>query len=470
MKKKPVLVVIGAASITFTPKLLRDIIHHPALGGGTLRLVDIQADNLEVMARIAKKISDTLSEPWKVESFTDRKRALPGADYVLISVDVARNETWGKDWKIPADLGVRQVTGELGGPGGLFHSLRQIPLHIEMGRDIAQLAPDATVMIESNPLNRICLAMRRHTKVKQILGLCHGVEITQAHLGRVLRPKVQENLTPGDKVPWSKVKTGALGLKAEEILATAAGTNHFTWILDLRLLENGEDLYPLLRERLKNFDPTFWPLSRKLFDVYGFFPSCGDEHIGEYLPYTWELVGMEGPGTENREAGAERLWQYLRDQAKKEGPLERYEALKGGGYEEEQTQFFFEPRSWVDTLAFPIMDSIYTNKLRRMAAVNMVNNGAIANLPADVFVECPASVDSSGCRLISIGVLPRPLAAFCRRDIDLAEMTVEAAVSGSKKVILQAMLLDPVIDSITVAEKVLDAMLKANAAYLPQFS
>jgi len=278
MKKKPVLVVIGAASITFTPKLLRDIIHHPALGGGTLRLVDIQADNLAVMARIAKKISDTLSEPWKVESFTDRKRALPGADYVLISVDVARNETWGKDWKIPADLGVRQVTGELGGPGGLFHSLRQIPLHIEMGRDIAQLAPDATVMIESNPLNRICLAMRRHTKVKQILGLCHGVEITQAHLGRVLHPKGQENLTPGDKAPWSKVKTGALGLKAEEILATAAGTNHFTWILDLRLLENGEDLYPLLRERLKNFDPTFWPLSRKLFDVYGFFPSCGDEH------------------------------------------------------------------------------------------------------------------------------------------------------------------------------------------------
>jgi alpha-galactosidase/6-phospho-beta-glucosidase family protein len=116
------------------------------------------------------------------------------------------------------------------------------------------------------------------------------------------------------------------------------------------------------------------------------------------------------------------------------------------------------------------MDSIYTNKLRRMPAVNMVNNGSITNLPADVFVECPASVDSSGCRLLSMGELPKPLAAFCRRDIDQTEMAVEAAVSGSRRVILQAMLLDPVIDSISVAEKVLDAMLKENAGYLPQFA
>lgn len=381
-----------------------------------------------------------------MEWFTDRRKALPGADHIIISVDVSRNETWGKDWKIPVDLGVRQVTGELGGPGGLFHSLRQIPIHIEMGRDIGELAPQAMVMIESNPLNRICLAVRRHTGVGAILGLCHGVEIAQYALGKVL------------------------GLRAEDMLATAAGTNHFTWILDLRRLDSGEDLYPELRKRLKDYKPDYWPLSRKMFDIYGVFPSCGDDHIGEYLPYAWELAGMEGPKTEDRETGAQRFWQYLRDQAKKAGPLERYDALKGGGHDEEQTQFFFEPRSWVDTLAFPIMDSMYTNRLRRMPAVNMVNKGAIANLPADFFVECPASVDSSGCRLLSMGTLPRPLAAFCRRDIDQAEMTVEAAVSGSKKVILQAMLLDPVIDSISVAEKVLDAMLKENAGYLPQFA
>ena len=91
-------------------------------------------------------------------------------------------------------------------------------------------------------------------------------------------------------------------------------------------------------------------------------------------------------------------------------------------------QWFFSPRSWVDTLAFPIINSMHTNTFIRMPAVNMLNCGAIANLPADIFVEGPASVDASGVRLLSIGNLPKPLAAFCRRDIDLMEMTVEVIV------------------------------------------
>jgi alpha-galactosidase len=132
--------------------------------------------------------------------------------------------------------------------------------------------------------------------------------------------------------------------------------------------------------------------------------------------------------------------------------------------------FLLAPRSWIDTLAFPIINALHTNVPKRMPAVNMLNNGAIANLPPDVFVEGPAHVDSTGCRLLSVGGLPRPLAAFCRRDIEVCEMTVEAAVSGERRLVLQAMLLDPVIDSVANAENVFDAMLKANADYLPQFS
>ncbi len=442
MKAKPVLVVIGAGSITFTPKLLRDMIHHPGLGGSTMRLVDIDADALDMMEKVAKKLNATLPVPWRIEATTDRREALSGADFVIVSVDVARNTTWESDWRIPVEHGIRQVTGELGGPGGLFHSLRQIPLHIEIGRDCAELCPQARVMVESNPLNRICLAMRRHTGCGEILGLCHGVEIVHYAVSKLI------------------------GVDVDNIESTAPGTNHFTWILDLYRRDTGEDLYPALRRALATHDPSWWPLSRKVFEVYGCFPSCGDDHIGEYLPWAWELAGMEGPHTDAREDGARAFRDYLKAEAAKDGPFGRFEDTQEGLHYEERAQFFFSPRNWTDTLAFPIMDSLTNNTLRRMPTVNMVNGGAITNLPADVFVEGPASVDASGCRLISLGDLPKPLAAFCRRDIDQAEMIVEAAVSGKRSDILKAMLLDPVVDSVSAAEKTIDAMLAANAEYL----
>lgn len=447
MKDKPVLTVIGAGSITFTPKLLRDMIHHGALGGSTVRLVDIDEQNLATMKALADKLNATLPSPWTITSATDRRAALPGSDYVLISVDVARVDTWRSDFDIPVANGIRQVTGEISGPGGLFHSLRQIPLHVDVARDCAELAPDAVLLVESNPLNRICLAMRRYSTCGEILGLCHGVEITQHHLGRLL------------------------ALDCEEILATAAGTNHFTWILDLRRRDDGTDLYPALRQKLASADPSVMPLSRKLFNTYGFFPACGDEHIGEYLPYAWEFVGTKGPDFNARAKHVEETWRSYRELIQDDRPLDEYKGGKSKGVSfEEHLEFFFAPRSWVDTLAFPIMDSIYTNNLRRMPAVNMINDGAVTNLPPDVFVETPASVDSSGCRLISTGALPKPLAAFCRRDVDLCEMTVEAAMSGSRRLVLQAMLLDPVVDSVSAAEKTLDQMLKTNAPYLPHFA
>lgn len=445
MREKPTIVVIGAASITFGPKVLRDLINHPQLDGSTLRFVDIDQEHLEIMTRLARRLCAAADRTFTFESTLDRKVALKGADYVLISVEVEHYKLWKQDFTIPVGLGVRQVTGELGGPGGLFHSLRQIPLHLEIARDIETICPGATVMVESNPLNRICLAVRRYSRVGQIIGLCHGVEIVQNYLGKVL------------------------GLDTEDMMATAAGTNHFTWILDLRLEATGEDLYPMLREKLAGYDPRFEPLSRKLFEVYGYYPSCGDSHIGEYIPYAWEYLGLEGPPLDDRSQYVEERWRYL-DQ------LSRGERVEAGDYVEREKEVelrlteFFQPRSWVDTLAFPIMAAIQTNELHRMPAVNMLNRGTIANLPADVFVETPAAVDSSGVHPLRIGDLPKPLAALCRRDIDQMELTVEAAVHRDRNLVLQAMLLDPVVDSVRTAERVLDEMMKAQAQYLPQFS
>ena len=449
MEKRPTVTVIGAASTTFGPKVLRDILNHPEVWGGTFRFVDINEERLEIYDKLAHRISDVLEEPIAIESTTERKDVLAGSDYVIISVDTGHYNTWEIDFGIPAKLGVRQVAGELGGPGGLFHSLRQIPLHLEIARDIEALCPDAMVMVCSNPLNRICLAMERYALVGQIVGLCHGVEMAlYLYLNR------------------------ALGIDGDDMDVTAAGTNHFTWILDLRRKSTGEDLYPLLKERLGQIDSDDQPLSRKLLEVYGYLNGCLDSHFGEYIPYAYEFCGLEGPNFAGSLEQEEKRWQYLRDLAENKVEWDRYEQVLGDQSvfsEELRLDDFFKPRSWADTLAFPIIAAMVSHKLHRMPAVNMLNSGTVTNLPQDVFVETPAVVDRSGIRPLCIAELPQPLAAFCRRDVDQMELTVEAAVKGDRNLVLQAMLLDPVVDSVRVAERVLDEMMKAHAQHLPQF-
>ena len=450
MKKKPVITIIGAASTTFGSKVLRDILNHPQLWGSELRFVDINEERLTVYTKLAHRINALLAQPITIQSTTNRREALAGSDYVIISVDTGHYNTWEQDYSIPVKHGVRQVLGELGGPGGLFHSLRQIPLHLEIASDIEALCPNAMVMVCSNPLNRICLALERYANVGQIVGLCHGAEMAlYLYLNRVL------------------------GIEGDDMEVTAAGTNHLTWILDLRRKSTGEDLYPYLKEQLAKLDDKEQSLSRKLLDVYGYFSGTLDSHAGEYIPYAYEFFGLKGIDFEDSLEQEEKRWQYLRALAEDEVQWDRYEQFLGSQEvfsEELRLDDFFTPRNWADTLAFPIIAAQTSHTLHRMPAINMLNKGAINNLPDDVFVETPAVVDGSGIRLVSMGDLPKPLAAFCRRDIDQMELTVEAGVTGNRNLVMQAMLLDPVIDSVYTAEKVFAEMMLAHADYLPQFA
>jgi alpha-galactosidase len=446
MPQQPTITVLGAASITFGPKLLRDIIHHPELEGATFRFVDIHGAHLETYAQLAKRVSALTPHRFHVEHDVERKNLLAGSDYVLISVETGHYDFWHKDYTLPRQLGSRQINGELGGPGGMIHAFRQIPLHLEIARDLEALCPNATVMVMSNPLNRICLALTRHAHIGEVIGLCHGVEM-------------------GEKLYLNRI----LDIDGDDIEATAAGTNHLTWILDLRRKSTGDDLYPLLAARNQSYDPTFEALSRKLYEIYGYYPATGDAHLGEYLPYAWEFVDLgEDRFTHNKAYDAQR-WAYLEKLASGELALSAKPEAEDISAELALIDLL-SPRSWVDTLSVPIIAAQLTNQVRRMPAVNLLNTGQIDNLPRDVFVETPGVADATGVRPVHIGRLPKPLAAFCQRDIEQTELIVEAAVTGDYRTALQAMLLDPVVDSIFAAERILTAMLKEYRAYLPQFA
>ena len=450
MNDRPKITIIGAASTTFGPKVLRDVLNHPQLGGSRLCFVDINEERLAIYAKLAQKLNQVLETPINIEATTERRAVLAGSDYVIITVDTGHYHTWQQDFSVPVKFGSRQILGELGGPGGLFHSLRQIPLHLEIACDISELCPDAMVMVTSNPLNRICLALERHANLGPIVGLCHGVEMAlYLFLDRVM------------------------GIPGDEMEVTAAGTNHLTWILDLWRKSTGEDLLPLMKERLSRLDGDEQSLSRKLLEVYGYFPGTLDSHAGEYISYAWEFFGIKGIDFSGHLEQEANRWQYLGDLAHNDAEWDKFEVAYGDQSElsaELRLDPFFAPRSWADTLAFPIIAAMTANELIRLPAVNMINAGQINNLPRAVFVETPAVVAGGGIYPLSMGDLPQPLAAFNRRDIDQTELIVEAAVRGDRNLVLQAALLDPVAESIRQAEAMIDEMLRLNAEYLPQFA
>lgn len=418
------IVFIGAASASFGPACLLDAIHCEGLAGSTLVLVDIDAQRLDVMARLANRLNEVSGAGLRIEHTTDRCEALPGAEFVINSIAIDRNELWKLDWSIPIKHGIKQVLGENGGPGGLSHTLRNIPVILDICHDMERLCPNALFINFTNPESRICLAISKHTSIRSV-GLCHGVYMGIDSISRI----IGEN----------------------QIDVVAAGLNHFTWMLSIKNANTGEDLYPLLRERSRQCAPDDLPLSRRMLDVFGLFPSPSDDHIGEYLPYAWESTGLEGYNFAVADHDREQQWAMNVKLADGDDYIHEYATQRSGEN------------------ALDIIRATLANTNEPLLAVNIPNGGCISNLPADAVVEVPATVGENGITGMRIGDLPEGIAALCNTQVAVQKLAVEAAVTGSRQVALQAMLADPVIQSADAAEKCLDELLRVHAEYLPQF-
>ncbi|MDO8587796.1 MAG: alpha-glucosidase/alpha-galactosidase [Armatimonadota bacterium] len=420
------IVMIGAGSAEFGPGCLRDAVNCTGLAGSTMALVDIDRDALEVMAGFARKLNEVSGANLKIEHTTDRREALPDADFVITSFAMERNELWKLDWKIPLKHGIKQVLGENGGPGGLSHSLRNIHVLLAMCRDMEELCPNAWLLNFSNPESRLCLAVSNYSSIKAV-GLCHGIAMgidSVSHL---------------------------LGLDPAQVDVKAAGLNHFTWMLSVHHKETGEDLYPALREKSRKADPSFLPLTRQLFEDFGLFPSPSDDHIGEYIGWAWDKCIHHGYDFDAADERRATQWDMIVRMANGEEPMEEYSKQKSG------------------ELEFNVIRGILADTNELLGAVNMVNNGCVTNLPDDAVVEVPAIVSGNGIDGLRVGELPTGIAAMCNTQIGVQKLTVEAAATGSRDLALQAMLADPVVQDYDAAEKCLNELLSVHKAYLPQF-
>ncbi|MCS6774893.1 MAG: hypothetical protein NZ693_12405 [Thermoflexales bacterium] len=439
---RPSIVIIGAGSVSFGLTLLGDLFAAAeTLRGSTVWLVDCNAQTLELIARYAEKVNLALGAPFDIRATTDRCQALPGAAFVVLSVAVDRLETWKLDWQIPLRHGVRHVLGENGGPGGLSHALRSIPLALAIARDIERLAPNALVLNFTNPMSRVCMALDRHTCLR-VVGLCHQINEGYRLVNRALK------LVPETGDPDADVRA----VRAR-VRLIAAGLNHFSFILDVRDAHTGADLYPLLRERLRQMPPDFALLSRRLMEVFGLFCASGDLHAGEYVGFAAETLPLTGYDFDAYARWGQQRLRRLRQIVESPEPPDLAEVATPSLER-----------------AVPIIQAVIHGAPQYEESLNLRNEGCISNLPAQAIVELPGVVSAAGARGVHVGALPEGLAAVMRREVDIQALVVQAAVYGDRSAALQALLLDPHIHSYAQATHLLDDLLRAHARYLPQFA
>lgn len=450
---KEKMVLIGAGSAMFTQGIVIDWLHRRPAGEWEIALVDINPVILEATEKLVRRYMLTSDRPAKITAAVERREVLSGATIVISTIGVGSRRAWEQDVFVPRQFGIYQPVGDSVMPGGVSRALRMIPPMVDIARDVERMCPDAIFINYSNPMTAVVRALRKATSLPAI-GLCMGTEETIRHLAAIA------------------------GAPRAKVAARWAGLNHLTWITDLSL--EGKDLWPAIREevarrRRKGIDREGWanpfgqakkpgmltmPFSWELFDEFGAFPAPMDRHVTEFFParfpkgqYYGSVLGVDAYSFEGTIAAGDKIYDDTISLAKGEGPIDsaRLESTEG---EHMQTM--------------EILDSFWHDR-RRWYSVNMPNNGIVSNLPKDAVLEVPAIATSQGMVAPPIGELPASITAVLLRRLGAVEATVEAGLTGNRKLFVEALILDGGVSDYSVAAKLADALLKAQAQYLPQF-
>jgi len=416
------IVFLGASSASFGLSMFRDLFSATVLSGSTLTLVGRNPETLGRMTELAKLLNAKSGAGLIIEQTTDRRAALDGAGFVVNATAIDRNRLWRQDFEVPKKHGIRHTLGENGGPGGLFFTLRTLPLVFDFVRNIEELCPNALFLNYSNPESRIIQALGRYTKVRHI-GLCHGIFMGRDAVADIMQ------------------------MPRERVDVWGAGLNHFQCLLQIRDRLTGEDLYPKFREAERSFDPNAWRFTRRLYRAFGYWLTCSDDHLGEYLPYGWEA--------------GEKGYDFAQDERWRAEFVSQLDGVLAG-----TTAI---PRWWTEPSGergAAVIAGVLHDQKRQIESGIVMNRGVIPNLPAEIAVEVPVTVDAAGAHPVSLGPLPDPIAKLMTMQAHVQQLSVEAAVHASKEIALQALLIDPVVNSAVAAEKILDELWEVNRPYI----
>mgnify|MGYP000851683697 FL=1 len=424
---------LGAGSTVFAKNVLGDSLLSPALRDSEFALFDIDQGRLRDSEIMLNVLNKKYGEHGRIVAYTDRKKALAGANYVINAIQVGGyTPSTVIDFEVPKKYGLRQTIADTLGIGGIFRALRTLPVMFGFASDIEEVCPDALLLNYTNPMAILTGALLRYTNVKTV-GLCHSVQICADHLLRGLE-------MPRDNVRYH-----------------IAGINHMGWLLSIT--RNGVDLYPEIKARAaKRPGPHDDMVRYEIMRRFGYYVTESSEHLAEYLPY---FIKGQYPELIDRfnipldeyirrcEVQIER-WNSLRDELVRNPDLAHGRTNEYGSY---------------------IMEAMETNVPYKIGG-NVLNTGLITNLPAEAVVEVPCLVDSQGVSPTYVGHLPTQLASLNMTQINVQLLTIEATVTLKKEHIYQAALLDPHTSSeLSIDDTIAlcDDLIEAHGDWLPKF-
>lgn len=427
--------IIGAGSIVFCKTLILDILATPGLQNTEFALMAPSTRRTPHAEAFIKQVIAANDLPAKVWITTDRREALKGADYVIATFQVGGLQGFEYDYNIPLKHGVDQCIGDTLGPGGIFRALRSIPVMMELAHDMEELCPGAHLLNYVNPMAMLCWALGK-TRVP-FIGLCHGVQTTMDLI------------------------SGYVGLPKSEIDFTCAGINHMGWFIKLE--HNGQDLYPLLRERFEQ--PEYYVNEKvrgEVFRHFGYMMTESTGHLAEYVPWfrkNQQALDLycDEPGFGGASGAYLKFSQYV-----------------AGKYSDEEIlaeESVSLPSRSIEYGSY-VIEALETGRMFKLTG-NLINGGMITNLPADCCAEGPVYVDRTGLHKTVVGDLPPQCAALNLTNINVQRLAVEAALTGDPEHIVHACALDPLSAAALTLKEIRDMaseMLEAEQQWLPQFA
>lgn len=448
------IVLIGAGSAQFGCGTMGDIFQSSILRGSEICLMDINRESLDVVFNVGQKFIRDKNLDYTISATTDRAEAVKGADFVIISIEVGdRFKLWSQDWNTPLQFGVKQVYGENGGPGGLFHALRIVPPILEICGDIMELSPEAVVFCYSNPMTAITTTVLRKYPALKFVGMCHEIASLERYLPTILN-------TPYDN-----------------LTLRAAGLNHFSVLLDAKYKDTGRDAYCDILEKAPAFfekEPGYsdvWEYAKKtgvypdtegathrykidrteskrpwsdrtlfqqILEKFHLLPITVDSHFGEYLP-------------------------WAQNSADHKGILDFYALYQ---FELAQEQKIEISDSEMHERVVPIIEGILTDTGYVEGAVNILNKGYLPDLPDFVAVEVPGIISAKGIEGVKIDNYPKGFGALLRNYTGVYDVTAEAILQGSRDLVIQAVLVNPGMHLIKGVEDMVDLMLSQQEEWL----
>ncbi|MEU8695356.1 6-phospho-beta-glucosidase [Streptomyces sp. NPDC048665] len=411
-------------------------------------LHDLDDRRLYAVSRVLDEQAAGIPDAPRVSATTDLDEALAGADFVFSAIRVGGLEGRANDERVALAEGV--LGQETVGAGGIAYGLRTVPVAVDIARRVARLAPDAWVINFTNPAGLVTEAMSRHLGDRAI-GICDS----PVGLGRRI--------------------ARALGADPKRAFVDYVGLNHLGWVRGLRVA--GRDELPRLLA-----DPALLGS----FEEGRLFGTDWLQSLGaipnEYLHYYYfnrEAVHAYQQAERTRGAflrdqqarfyadalrphasaltawdrtRAEREATYMAENRESAGAGEREADDLSGGYEK---------------VALALMRAIARDE-RTTLILNVRNGTTLSALDADAVIEVPCMVDASGARPVSVTPLPGHATGLVCSVKAVEREVLAAAESGSRHTAVKAFALHPLVDSVTVARRLVEGYTEVHPglAYL----